>query len=167
MRLRRVCLKTGGDPGAKEKFLRNWMKLVKERRTLEIPVVVGPQSDKARKTRRHHLEERCAKMGLKMNIELVDEFMSDPQKCREYVQKVFDASDEDKSGFLELPEISKVFKNMAEMSGVPPPDQMTMNELFRLMDRNHSGEISFDEFYPYFRSKMVVLIMDNLVADED
>ena len=35
--------------------------------------------------------------------------------------------------------------------------------MFSVMDESHDQQVSFDEFYPYFRTKMILMITNEFV----
>eukprot|EP00754_Rhynchopus_humris_P015981 Rhum_TRINITY_DN14488_c13_g1::Rhum_TRINITY_DN14488_c13_g1_i3::g.92669::m.92669 len=119
-------------------------------------VTMQAESDGAKRTRVKKLTARKKELNIeKMDIDLVNNFMSDPDKAREQTKAVFLQADKDASGKLEKDEIAGVFTIMSESTGCPNPSKLELDVLFYNMDEDCSGEVEFDEFYPHFRSHQI------------
>ena len=151
------------DPKPTKKQEQAWQDAMASVTTEEKVVTIMPETDGARRTRLKKLEARKKDLGIDtMDIQLVNNFMSDPEACKEFTKKVFLKADKDGSGVLDQGEISGVFVEMAKYTGCKPPGPKAQQILFYLMDENAGGEVDFDEFYPQFRSHQIKAINDLL-----
>eukprot|EP01064_Diplonema_japonicum_P016574 TRINITY_DN2457_c0_g1_i1.p1 TRINITY_DN2457_c0_g1~~TRINITY_DN2457_c0_g1_i1.p1 ORF type:complete len:425 (+),score=83.17 TRINITY_DN2457_c0_g1_i1:54-1277(+) len=146
-------------------YVAAWTARVNRRTTVPLKVTVGVDSDNAKKSRRKNMEQKKKDNNLtKLDIKLVEDFLYDPDACAVFVKTVFDKADNDGSGELDASEIYTVFTHMTEVTGVPPPTRKDAERLFSVMDESYDEKVSFEEFFPYFRTLMVKLIMDEIVA---
>eukprot|EP01061_Rhynchopus_euleeides_P022497 TRINITY_DN3668_c0_g1_i1.p1 TRINITY_DN3668_c0_g1~~TRINITY_DN3668_c0_g1_i1.p1 ORF type:complete len:300 (+),score=155.35 TRINITY_DN3668_c0_g1_i1:58-900(+) len=144
-----------------------WLSEVKKMTTQTFKIKVMPETEGVRNTRLKKIRKIKDEKKLKdLDVDLVVNFMSDPRAARLYSRKVFDAADKDKSGTLTKDEVVNVFTEITAHTGCKVPSKGDIKDLFKLMDLNGSGHITFDEFFPIFRWKTIALISD-MLDDED
>lgn len=67
--------------------------------------------------------------------------MEDPEDY-----KLFKKYDLNENRYLELNEINKMLKDIAEEKGISPPAEKEIEQIFTDYDKNHDGLISYAEF---------------------
>eukprot|EP01063_Lacrimia_lanifica_P023179 TRINITY_DN3066_c0_g1_i1.p1 TRINITY_DN3066_c0_g1~~TRINITY_DN3066_c0_g1_i1.p1 ORF type:complete len:678 (+),score=378.14 TRINITY_DN3066_c0_g1_i1:76-2109(+) len=141
--------------------------------TRHLPLTMGPETAGTLKTRRKNMEANkndTAKdnpMIAGMDIDVLMTFMAEPKKAQEYARKFFDEADADKSGSLGLDELLVVFNNILKSLCLEPVDQDDAKRLFYLMDESNDDEVSFEEFFPYFRHDVVYRVLTAIIVDTD
>ena len=138
-----------------------WLAEVKKHETMTFDVKVKPETEGVRATRLKTITKIKTEKNLdKMDVKLVINFMTDPHAARAYASNVFNTADKDKSSMLSTDEIVNVFIEIADHIGCKMPSKSEIKKLTKLMDLNNSGHVSFNEFFPIFRWKMIQLISD-------
>eukprot|EP01060_Flectonema_neradi_P031349 TRINITY_DN4737_c0_g2_i1.p1 TRINITY_DN4737_c0_g2~~TRINITY_DN4737_c0_g2_i1.p1 ORF type:complete len:404 (+),score=118.94 TRINITY_DN4737_c0_g2_i1:47-1258(+) len=143
--------------------LDGWMSRVEAVKPTVYEVRLGEETENARKTRRKHMNTVAKQKNLPIDVDFVDSFLSDAGKCKDFVKSVFDKADEDGSGYLDINEIHGVFTELTRVTGLPEPDKKDSARMFSVMDESHDEKVTFDEFYPYFRTKMIMMITNEFV----
>ncbi|CAK62303.1 unnamed protein product (macronuclear) [Paramecium tetraurelia] len=64
----------------------------------------------------------------------------------EFSNRVFDKYDKDKSGFIEIDELTSLLNNFAKEIKSQPPTQNEINYMLRFLDKNNDQKISRTEF---------------------
>ncbi|CAD8147605.1 unnamed protein product [Paramecium octaurelia] len=64
----------------------------------------------------------------------------------EFSNRVFDKYDTDKSGFIEIDELTSLLNNFAKEIKSQPPTQNEINYMVRYLDKNNDQKISRTEF---------------------
>ncbi|CAD8051455.1 unnamed protein product [Paramecium primaurelia] len=64
----------------------------------------------------------------------------------EFSNRVFDKYDKDKSGFIEIDELTFLLNNLAKEIKSQPPTQNEINYIVRYLDKNNDKKISRIEF---------------------
>ena len=81
----------------------------------------------------------------------IQELLQDPTKIDKTCRDFFFSVDKNKNGVLEYKEIKKILSKFAENTDtiIEPDDEI--KKAFELLDTNHDGKISFEEFKTLFQ----------------
>lgn len=80
---------------------------------------------------------------------VTSEAEQEQRELREVVEKIFDAYDADKSGFLDASEFNAVFTDLTAELGLPSSDASRLSEeILRNVDVNGDGQVQRSEFMP-------------------
>eukprot|EP01062_Namystynia_karyoxenos_P025372 TRINITY_DN19982_c0_g1_i1.p1 TRINITY_DN19982_c0_g1~~TRINITY_DN19982_c0_g1_i1.p1 ORF type:complete len:887 (+),score=231.57 TRINITY_DN19982_c0_g1_i1:92-2662(+) len=114
-------------------------------------ITVGSETVAARDVRRKRMET-FRSVFPKMKLDMIDEFITEPEECKKHCLAAFTKVDKEGGGYLDAHEMHNVFVTIAEAAGVEPPSKEDAVEAFNLVDVDGNGVISFDEFFPYIRA---------------
>jgi len=98
---------------------------------------------------------------------LVEKAEQEQRELREVVEKIFDAYDTDKSGFLDASEFNSVFTDLTGELGLPASDAARLSEeILRNVDVNGDGQVQRSEFMP-IAMEILQTILDEAEAAGD
>eukprot|EP01063_Lacrimia_lanifica_P023181 TRINITY_DN3066_c0_g1_i3.p1 TRINITY_DN3066_c0_g1~~TRINITY_DN3066_c0_g1_i3.p1 ORF type:complete len:677 (+),score=359.09 TRINITY_DN3066_c0_g1_i3:103-2133(+) len=138
-----------------------------------VPVTMGAETENTIRTKRKEMQKMKDK-GLsdgntqleKLDIDLLMDFNTSPEKAKVFSRQFFDAADADKSGQLSFEELKGVFSAINRDLAFDELNDEDAQRLFFLMDESNDEEVSFDEFFPYFRSDFLRRLMATLASDD-
>ena len=78
--------------------------------------------------------------------EEIHAILRDERKLHEIAKAAFDAVDNDRSGFIDEPELKTVMCSVAGDIGMDQPSESDVREVLRELDTNGDGKISLEEF---------------------
>ena len=122
-----------------------------------VDIVMGAETVAARDNRRKRLET-LRKVFPDINLEMIDEFMTDPSKCKHRVLEAFIGADEEGGGALDPRQMIKVFGALARRAGIEPPSEVDCMYAFREVNVDGNGLLTFDEFFPYLRCMIMEVV---------
>jgi Ca2+-binding EF-hand superfamily protein len=72
--------------------------------------------------------------------------LEDEKKLDSIARFAFSQVDKDNSGSITKQELAEIMNSIADDFGIEEPTNKEIDEVFRKLDRDESGLISFDEF---------------------
>ena len=98
------------------------------------------------------VEDRSAKIRADYLTTLKDE-----EKIDQAIKAIFEKYDKDNNGYLDQSELSNYMRSMNLKLGLPPPTQSEIKDVFRTMDKNNDGKLSFQETKAAFVDLIIAL----------
>jgi len=77
----------------------------------------------------------------------------------EVIKKIIQEIDTDGSGFIEWKELTNFLNMFAKRQGQPQPSETQSNQLFKILDSNKDGKLSFEEISG-FLNDILLIVMD-------
>ena len=93
-------------------------------------------------------------------IQEEDEMISEQQMMKD----VFEQIDTDGSGFIEWNELENFMNTFSELMGKEKPGKKQIDQIFKIMDKNKDGKLSFDEMAQML--KEIVMIINDEFDDQ-
>ncbi|KAJ9441635.1 hypothetical protein DIPPA_23929 [Diplonema papillatum] len=146
----------GGDRGSSSAAIRSMIGNFTHG-MIPINVTLGSETVAARENRRKKLT-RLQTVFPSIDLQLVDDFMTDPVKCKEVVLDAFIAADDDGEGALGPQEMMRVMRRLAGAIGIEPPSIADCFSAFKEIDVGLHGLLTFDEFFPSLRSMIMEVV---------
>ena len=72
--------------------------------------------------------------------------LSDPNFVKQMAKEIFEAADEDNSGFIDRGELVKFINYYSAEAGMRIPTSKEIDKIIYTFDKNHDGKISLEEF---------------------
>ena len=84
----------------------------------------------------------------------IKELLKDETKFKEVSKMAFDTVDTDKSGLIDLKELSHVMEIISSKLGTNPPSKAEVKAILNHLDTDKSGKIDFNEFLALMRASL-------------
>ena len=84
----------------------------------------------------------------------IKDILNNEKKLNEVAKVAFDSVDTDKSGQIEMAQISNDM-------GAEPPSKEDVKEVLEHLDTDHSGKIDFEEFKVLIKDVLTAMIEDS------
>ena len=78
-----------------------------------------------------------------------------------FAKEIFDAADEDNSGFIDREELTKFINHYSVSTGMRTPTKQEIDHIIKTYDKNNDGKISLDEF-THFMKMVFEIIASNM-----
>ncbi len=92
-------------------------------------------------------------------MEEIKAVLNDQQMFEEAAKVGFDATDVDKSGYIDESELEKAMKEVAVTLNIDIPSKEDVDSVFSALDTDKSGKIDFQEFKVFVRKMLEALIV--------
>ena len=79
-------------------------------------------------------------------MEKVKELLQNSGQIDKVARIAFDQADKDKSGFVSKQELEPLAAQIASLTGIPAPTKIVVHQAMHFLDKDHDGQVSFDEF---------------------
>ena len=86
-----------------------------------------------------------------MNKNQIDALMSNKEEFEKVAKKGFEEVDTNKNGSLDFNEIKSILVNFSQRSGLLPPTNDDVEQVYKQLDLDKNGKIDFNEFKLFFR----------------
>ena len=136
-----------------------WLEAMKQVDVVELKAVMQEETSGAKATRlkvMNQLKTELAKHD--MDIELVNQFMSDPVACKQHTLTIFEAQSHGTT--IDLKAMQAICNHMAKVTGCIAPTETQSKSLFHIMDPDGALSVGFDAFYPHFRAHQLKAISE-------
>ena len=77
---------------------------------------------------------------------LIRQILKDEKRFKEAAKLVFEKTDADNSGFVDLCELANMMNSMSIDFGIPAPTPKDVKEAFKSLDTDKNGKITLNEF---------------------
>lgn len=147
--------------------VRTWKQRMKAMEKVGMPVkicnvTVGRDTNGAEFYRKKQWEKikDCGVLNVQgLAVDKIETYLSDPDLCRQACRVRFEEADKDGSKSLDKHEIYTVFMQLAKADGLPEPSKEETRQMYKRIDVDGDGSISFEEFFPFFRRRIVQIIV--------
>ena len=92
-------------------------------------------------------------------MEEIKAVLNDKQKFEEAAKVGFEATDVDKSGYIDESELEKAMKEVAVTLNIDAPTKEDVFSVFEALDKDKSGKIDYQEFKVFVRKMLEALIV--------
>ena len=76
----------------------------------------------------------------------IEELLNDPEQINKIARYAFDGVDIDRSGYVGQSELENLMNSIAIQGGIQAPSKTEVQQTMQVLDQNHDGRISFEEF---------------------
>ena len=87
-------------------------------------------------------------------VEEIDKILNDKKKLTALAREAFNEVDEDRSGEIDESELKTVMASMSRQMGTPKPSDRQVTLLYKELDTDGDGMVSFDEFLVLIRKSL-------------